>query len=164
MATIDKTINMSVQNSLEMLEADCKKLSKRVQKRLRDDDSARAFNSRDFGRGCLLLTLAFAPVAVVVAMLVVRLEVFDKNQVEALKVLEAVDQWVTNLTYEVIGYIVGGSVVALFLWWVSIYINQNYSCFVFYLLFIDIYVFDIGLYKKEKSAVCLRACSYEQAP
>lgn len=120
MATIDKTINMSVQNSLEMLEADCKKLSKRVQKRLRDDDSARAFNSRDFGRGCLLLTLAFAPVAVVVAMLVVRLEVFDKNQVEALKVLEAVDQWVTNLTYEVIGYIVGGSVVALFLWWAFI--------------------------------------------
>jgi hypothetical protein len=119
LATIDKTISMSVQNSLELLEADCMKLSKRVKKRLKEDDSARAFNSRDFGRGCLLLTLAFAPVVAIVAILVVRLELLDKTQMETLQILHAVDHWAMNLTHEAIGYIVGGSVLALVLWWVS---------------------------------------------
>ncbi|KAJ1559389.1 hypothetical protein HK405_010821, partial [Cladochytrium tenue] len=69
---VDKTIAMGVQQTLEQLERDSRRVADRIDRRLREDAGARAHNSRDAGRGCLLLGLAAAPPAIALAGLAAR--------------------------------------------------------------------------------------------
>ncbi|KAJ1553476.1 hypothetical protein HK405_007799, partial [Cladochytrium tenue] len=69
---VDKTIAMGVQQTLEQLERDSRRVADRIDRRLREDAGARAHNSRDAGRGCLLLGLAAVPPAVALAGLAAR--------------------------------------------------------------------------------------------
>jgi hypothetical protein len=71
--TIDRAVNMGVQKALESLLKDSKIIKQAIEKKLNEDDATRRYNSRDCGRGFLLLIISFGPLLAIFGAFVYRL-------------------------------------------------------------------------------------------
>ena len=48
---IEKTINQTIQNTLNALEKDCERIATLIDQQIQDDNSAKAYNLRASGKG-----------------------------------------------------------------------------------------------------------------
>ena len=67
---VEKTINQTIQNTLNQLERDCNEIGALVDSAIDNDNAARTYNMRASGKGFLLLFLGCTlPIALIVNFL-----------------------------------------------------------------------------------------------
>ncbi|KAJ3410069.1 hypothetical protein HDV05_004114 [Chytridiales sp. JEL 0842] len=115
--TIDSAVNMGVQKSLESLLNDSIRIQAVIEKKLKADDAARKYNSRDCGRGFFLLAVFLVPPLAILTAFVYRLGVIPENQLEVLRIL---DVYFSAMSMENISYMLLASFSSLGLWWLLI--------------------------------------------
>merc|ERR1711973_443855 len=68
---IEKTINQTIQNTLNALEKDCERIASLIDKQIEDDNFAKAYNLRASGKGLMFSFLGFLiPILLVINFMV----------------------------------------------------------------------------------------------
>ncbi|XP_057366153.1 sarcalumenin-like isoform X1 [Daphnia carinata] len=68
---IEKTINQTIQNTLNTLEKDCEKIAQIVDKQIEDDNNAKSYNLRASGKGIMFMLLGLIiPVMLIINFMV----------------------------------------------------------------------------------------------